>query len=158
MVRLRFSLYRLKSDLTENTCHVSECVFIGQLPSTGHGVDHTENTSSIVRMRVYWRDVQHLAWCGPHRKYPFYCCVCVFRALLTNGSTYHSIELFFFWHYSRNLGLGLPPLNSPFHFGFLDDKTVGRTPWAGDQLVAGPLPVYKHRKTRARIHTQTHKH
>jgi hypothetical protein len=32
-------------------------------------------------------------------------------------------------------------------------RTVGRTPWTGDQLVARPLPVYKHRKT----HTQ-HKH
>jgi hypothetical protein len=27
---------------------------------------------------------------------------------------------YFLWHYSPNLGLGLPPWNSPFHFGFLD--------------------------------------
>jgi hypothetical protein len=27
---------------------------------------------------------------------------------------------FFLWRYSPNLGLGLPPWNSPFHFGFLD--------------------------------------
>jgi hypothetical protein len=26
----------------------------------------------------------------------------------------------FFWRYSPNLGLGLPPRNSPFHFGFPD--------------------------------------
>jgi hypothetical protein len=31
--------------------------------------------------------------------------------------------------------------------------SVGRTPWAGDQLVARPLPVHKHRKTHP--HTQT---
>jgi hypothetical protein len=31
--------------------------------------------------------------------------------------------------------------------------TVGRTPWASNQLVARPLPVYKHRKTH--IYTQT---
>jgi hypothetical protein len=31
--------------------------------------------------------------------------------------------------------------------------TVGVTPWAGDQLVARPLPVHKHR--RMHIHTQT---
>jgi hypothetical protein len=31
--------------------------------------------------------------------------------------------------------------------------TVGRTPWASDQLVARPLPVHKHRKTHT--HTQT---
>jgi hypothetical protein len=32
-------------------------------------------------------------------------------------------------------------------------NTFDRTPWAGDQLVARPLPVHKHRKTH--IHTQT---
>jgi hypothetical protein len=32
---------------------VSECVFTGPLPRTGHGADHIENTSSVVRMRVY---------------------------------------------------------------------------------------------------------
>jgi hypothetical protein len=29
-------------------------------------------------------------------------------------------EFFFLWRYSPNLGHGLPPWNSPFHFGFLD--------------------------------------
>jgi hypothetical protein len=30
-------------------------------------------------------------------------------------------QIFFFvWRYNPNLGLGLPPWNSPFHFGFLD--------------------------------------
>jgi hypothetical protein len=43
----------------------------------------------------------------------------------------HSIPFFFFfsffpWCYSPNLGLCLPPWNSPFHFGFLDlRKSVG---------------------------------
>jgi hypothetical protein len=32
-------------------------------------------------------------------------------------------------------------------------EAVGRTPWAGDQLVARPLPIHKHRK--AHTHTQT---
>jgi hypothetical protein len=32
----------------------------------------------------------------------------------------HFFLLFFFWRYSPHLGLGLPPWNSPFHFGFLD--------------------------------------
>jgi hypothetical protein len=31
--------------------------------------------------------------------------------------------------------------------------TVGRTPWAGDQLIAMPLPVHKHRKTHTHTHT-----
>jgi hypothetical protein len=34
---------------------------------------------------------------------------------------------------------------------FTRSETFGRTPWAGDQLVARPLPVHKHRKTH--IHT-----
>jgi hypothetical protein len=29
-------------------------------------------------------------------------------------------DVYFLWRYSHNLGLGLPPRNSPFHFGFLD--------------------------------------
>jgi hypothetical protein len=32
-------------------------------------------------------------------------------------------------------------------------RTVGRTPWAGDQLVARPLPVHKHRKTHHNTNT-----
>jgi hypothetical protein len=38
-------------------------------------------------------------------------------------------------------------------FRFTRSKTFSRIPWAGDQLVAKPLPVHKHRKTH--IHTQT---
>jgi hypothetical protein len=30
---------------------------------------------------------------------------------------------------------------------FTGSWTFGRTPWAGDQLVARPLPVSEHRKT-----------
>jgi hypothetical protein len=30
--------------------------------------------------------------------------------------------------------------------------TFGRTPWTGDQLVARPLPVHKHRKTHIHKH------
>jgi hypothetical protein len=34
---------------------------------------------------------------------------------------FEQVRLFyFFWRYSPNLGLGLPPWNSPFHYGFLD--------------------------------------
>jgi hypothetical protein len=36
---------------------------------------------------------------------------------------------------------------------FARSLTVSRTPWTGDQLIARPLPVYKHRKTHT--HTQT---
>jgi hypothetical protein len=114
----RLSLYRLGLNLTENMCHVSECVFIGQLPSTEHGADHVENTT-YVRMLVYWPVTQHWKWRGPHRKHlfwcqnacllascpalcmalttwetllpiSFYCSVRVFRALPRNRSTCHN--------------------------------------------------------------------
>jgi hypothetical protein len=32
----------------------------------------------------------------------------------------YSYTFFFLWRYSPNLGLGLPPWNSSFHFGFID--------------------------------------
>jgi hypothetical protein len=35
---------------------------------------------------------------------------------------------------------------------FTRSWTVGRTPWTGDQLVARPLPVHKHRKTHIYKH------
>jgi hypothetical protein len=37
------------------------------------GVDYIENTSCVIRMRVYWIVAQHWAWRGPHRKYFFQC-------------------------------------------------------------------------------------
>jgi hypothetical protein len=35
---------------------------------------------------------------------------------------------------------------------FTRSWTFGRTPWTGDQLVARPLPVHKHRKTHIHKH------
>jgi hypothetical protein len=35
---------------------------------------------------------------------------------------------------------------------------IGRTPWAGDQLVARPLYLYTNTEKRARAHTHTHTH
>jgi hypothetical protein len=56
---------------------------------------------------------------------------------------------FFLWRYRPNLRLGLPPWNSPFHFGFLDFRqSVRLLGW----VISSSLPVHKHRKT----HTQTH--
>jgi hypothetical protein len=42
---------------------------------------------------------------------------------------------------------GLGRLHETFRFtSVTKSRTVGRTPWTGDQLVARPLPVHKHRK------------
>jgi hypothetical protein len=53
--------------------------------------------------------------------------------------------------------LALQPNSGPgrfhetFHFTSVTrSRTVSRTAWMGDQLITGPLPVHKHRKT----HTQ----
>jgi hypothetical protein len=65
-----------------------------------------------------------------------------------------SLYIFFFlWRYSPDLALGLPPWNSPFHFGLLDLRhSVGLL---GRVISSSQgLPVHKHRKT----HTYTHKH
>jgi hypothetical protein len=35
------------------------------------------------------------------------------------------------------------PLDLGHFFSFLILYTVGRTPWTGDQLVAGPLPTHR---------------
>jgi hypothetical protein len=35
---------------------------------------------------------------------------------------------------------------------FIRSWTFGRTPWTGDQLVARPLPIHKHRKTHIHKH------
>jgi hypothetical protein len=99
----RFSLYRLGSDLTENMCHVSECMPVGPLPNTGHCADDIENNSSVVRMRVYWPVAQNWSWRGPYRKhffqYLFYCCVRVFPAPPRNGVC----TLQYFFTHSNNL-------------------------------------------------------
>jgi hypothetical protein len=50
---------------------VSECVFIGSLPSTGHGADNIENASSFARMRAYLLVAFYWAWLGPHVKHFF---------------------------------------------------------------------------------------
>jgi hypothetical protein len=61
-------------------------------------------------------------------------------------------RFFLLWFYIPNSGLGR--LHECFRFTSLTrSRTVGRTPWTGDQLVARPLPVEEHRKP----HTQ-HKH
>jgi hypothetical protein len=48
------------------------------------------------------------------------------------------------------LNSGLGRLYETFRFtSFTRSRTVGRTPWTGDQLVARLLPVHKHRKTHS---------
>jgi hypothetical protein len=75
----------------------------------------------------------------------------VYRHPITGGN--RSIKLK--WNF---FSLALQPQFGPWPISmklqFSRSWTVDRTPWAGDQLVARPLPVYNHRKT----HTRTLKH
>jgi hypothetical protein len=55
------------------------------------------------------------------------------------------VELFFFlWRYIPNLRPWPTSMKLSVSLRFYRSYTVGRTPWAGEQLVARPLPVHKH--------------
>jgi hypothetical protein len=59
---------------------------------------------------------------------------------------------FFLWRYSPNLGLGLPPWNSPFHFGFLYlRQTVGLL----ERVISSSQGLYLYTNTEKLTHTQT---
>jgi hypothetical protein len=69
-------------------------------------------------------------------------------SFMTTSSSVQVIlnSFFLHWRYRPHLGLGLPPWNSQFHFGFLLDLRhsvglLGRV---------RPLPVHKHRKTQTK--------
>jgi hypothetical protein len=74
----------------------------------------------------------------------------------TDIQTARRIEepIFFLRRYSPNLGLGLPPWNSPFHLG-TRSLTIGRTLGRVISLSQG-LYLYTNRDKRARAHTHTH--
>jgi hypothetical protein len=67
--------------------------------------------------------------------------------------------VFSFWHYSPNFGCGLPPWNSPFHFGLLDLRHSIRLLGRVISSSQGLYP-YKNRKTWTRecTHACTHWH
>jgi hypothetical protein len=56
------------------------------------------------------------------------------------------------WRYSPNFGPWPTSMELSISLRFTRSETFGRTPWAGDQLVARPLPVHKHRKTHIHKH------
>jgi hypothetical protein len=75
-----------------------------------------------------------------------------FQSFLRAVFVQSSYRSFFPLALQPNSGLG--SLHETFHFILVTrSRTVGRTTWTGDELVARPQPVHKHRKT----HTQ-HKH
>jgi hypothetical protein len=62
------------------------------------------------------------------------------------------LPFFFLWRYSPNLGLGLPPWNSQFHFGFLDLRhSVGLL----GRVISSSQGFYMYKNTEKRTHTNT---
>jgi hypothetical protein len=65
----------------------------------------------------------------------------------------NKIQFSFLWRYSPNFGLGLPPWNSSFHFGFLDLRQsvalLGR-------VISSSQGLYLYTNTEKRTHTHTH--
>jgi hypothetical protein len=60
-----------------------------------------------------------------------------------------SFTFFFLWRYSPNLGLGLPPWNSPVHFGFLDlRQSVGLL----GRVISSSQGLYPYTNTEKRTH------
>jgi hypothetical protein len=58
---------------------------------------------------------------------------------------------FFLWRYSPNLGLGLSPWNSPFHFGLLDLRhSVGLL----GRVTSSSQGLYLYKNTEKRTHAQ----
>jgi hypothetical protein len=53
---------------------------------------------------------------------------------------------------SPNLGLGLPPWNSPFHFGLLDLRHLVGLLW---RVISSSQGLYLHTNTKTRPHTNT---
>jgi hypothetical protein len=66
------------------------------------------------------------------------------------------VHIFFFfvpWRYSPNLGLGLPPWNSSFHFGLLDLRhSVGLLVWVNSSSQG----LYMYTNTEKRTYTDEH--
>jgi hypothetical protein len=61
-------------------------------------------------------------------------------------------NIFCLWRYSPNLGLGLPPWNSPFHSSFLDRRqSVGPLGW----VISSSQDLYLYINTEKRTHTHT---
>jgi hypothetical protein len=58
----------------------------------------------------------------------------------------------FHWRYSPHLGLGLPPWNSLFHFGFIDLRQSVGLIW---RVISSSQGLYLYTNTEKRTHTNT---
>jgi hypothetical protein len=65
------------------------------------------------------------------------------------------LEFLFLWCYSLNIGLGLPPWNSPFHFGLLDLRhSVGLL----RRVISSSQGLYLYTNTEKCTSPPTHTH
>jgi hypothetical protein len=97
-------------------------------------------TSRIQVYNIATALIRLVCICGPCRQWNYFFSRCWFfqKQLQCQALTLNALIkwrtvipfFFFFWRYSPNLGLGLPPWNSLFHFGLLDPRhSVGLLGW-----------------------------
>jgi hypothetical protein len=111
------------------------------------------NTVIHLQLKSMWRWCDYLNWQQhsewEHAHWSFGCRK-PNTILLTNLLRY----FFFLWCYSPNLGLGLPPWNSPFHLGLLYLRhsvgLLGRVISSSQGLY-----LYTNKEKRTHTHTQT---
>jgi hypothetical protein len=73
--------------------------------------------------------------------------------ILSKGELLRRYTFFFLWRISPNLGLGLPPWNSPFQFGLLDLRhSVGLLGW----VISSSQGLYLNTNTEKRTHIHKH--
>jgi hypothetical protein len=65
-----------------------------------------------------------------------------------------NVNIFFLWRYSPNLGPGVPPWNSLFHFGFLDLRQSIGLLWRVISSWQG-LYLYTNTEKRANMHARS---
>jgi hypothetical protein len=79
------------------------------------------------------------------------CCNFILQSSFAWIKTPRSCDLFS-WRYIPNWGLGLPPWNSPFHFGFLDlRQSVGLL----GRVISSSQGLYLYTNIEKRTHTHT---
>jgi hypothetical protein len=74
------------------------------------------------------------------------------KNVFSNFSIFLHADIFFSLALQPSFGPWPTSMKLFVSLQFTKSQTAGRTPWTGDQLVARPLPVHKHRKTHIHKH------
>jgi hypothetical protein len=166
----------------ENGCSIVESLFTEPLHSNGHGTDPQKTSYIIVTLLADWRADCCLATSNNSRNsiVAYVCsvarcllvrCLAIHVTILTEfvkialtlspiwfqlktneNDTFSKLSHFFFLALQPTFGPWPTSVKLSVSLQFTRSWTFGRTSWMGDQLVARPLPVHKHRKTHIHKH------